>query len=97
MLSHKGLSKFKIENVKKGFTNENKEEKFSLDINEQKRLISADIDGLKIVSEVIKKFINQEITRLNLGDDTGKKREGTIHLNYHFIVKLLNFDNIFKY
>lgn len=44
------ISKFKIENVKKGFTNENKEEKFSLDINEQKRLISADIDGLKIIN-----------------------------------------------
>ena len=44
------ISKFKIENVKKGFTNENKEEKFSLDINEQKRLISADINGLKIIN-----------------------------------------------
>ncbi|MDC3072559.1 exodeoxyribonuclease III [Prochlorococcus sp. AH-716-O10] len=44
------ISKFKLENVKKGFTNENKEEKFSLDINEQKRLISADINGLKIIN-----------------------------------------------
>ena len=44
------ISKFKIENVKKGFTNENKEEKFSLYINEQKRLISADINGLKIIN-----------------------------------------------
>ena len=44
------ISKLKIENVKKGFTNENKEEKFSLDINEQKRLISADINGLKIIN-----------------------------------------------
>ncbi|MDC3137501.1 exodeoxyribonuclease III [Prochlorococcus sp. AH-716-I19] len=44
------ISKFKIENVKKGFTDENKEEKFSLDINEQKRLISADINGLKIIN-----------------------------------------------
>ena len=44
------ISKFKIENVNKGFTNENKEEKFFLDINEQKRLISADINGLKIIN-----------------------------------------------
>ena len=44
------ISKFKIENVKKGFTNDNKEEKFSLDINKQKRLISADINGLKIIN-----------------------------------------------
>ncbi len=44
------ISKFKIDNVKKGFTNEDKEEKFSLDINEQKRLISADINGLKIIN-----------------------------------------------
>ena len=44
------ISKFKIENVKKGFTNDNKEEKYSLDINEQKRLISAEINGLKIIN-----------------------------------------------
>ncbi len=44
------ISKFKIENVNKGFTNENKQEKLSLDINEQKRLISADINGLKIIN-----------------------------------------------
>ena len=42
------ISKFKIENVKKGFTNENKTGGISIDINEQKRLISADINGLKI-------------------------------------------------
>ncbi len=44
------ISKFKIENVKKGFTNEKKAGGISIDINEQKRLISADINGLKIIN-----------------------------------------------
>ncbi|CAE18943.1 exodeoxyribonuclease III [Prochlorococcus marinus subsp. pastoris str. CCMP1986] len=44
------ISKFKIENVKKGFTNENKTGGISIDINEQKRLISAEINGLKIIN-----------------------------------------------
>ncbi len=44
------ISKFKIENVKKGFTYENKTGGISIDINEQKRLISADINGLKIIN-----------------------------------------------
>ena len=44
------ISKFRIENVNKGFTNENKGGRFSIDINEQKRLISADINGLKIIN-----------------------------------------------
>ncbi len=42
------ISKFKIENIIKGFSNEN-EEKIDL-LNEQKRLISADINGLKIIN-----------------------------------------------
>ncbi|MDC3118492.1 exodeoxyribonuclease III [Prochlorococcus sp. AH-716-K03] len=44
------ISKFKIENVNKGFTNENVEEIISIKFNEQKRLISADINGLKIIN-----------------------------------------------
>ena len=44
------ISKFKIENVNKGFTNENEEENISIELNEQKRLISADINGLKIIN-----------------------------------------------
>ena len=44
------ISKFKIENVKKGFTNENEWKNISIELNEQKRLISADINGLKIIN-----------------------------------------------
>ncbi|ABM71757.1 exodeoxyribonuclease III [Prochlorococcus marinus str. MIT 9515] len=44
------ISKFKIENIIKGFTNENEEKSNFLNFNEQKRLISADINGLKIIN-----------------------------------------------
>ena len=44
------ISKLKIENVQKGFTYENKEKNISVEFNEQKRLISADINGLKIIN-----------------------------------------------
>ena len=44
------ISKFKIENIKKGFTNENEGEEISIELNKQKRLISADINGLKIIT-----------------------------------------------
>ena len=44
------ISKFKIENVFKGFTHESKEKNISIDFNKQKRLISADINGLKIIN-----------------------------------------------
>ncbi len=44
------ISKLKIENVKKGFTDEYKEKKISEEFHEQKRLISADINGLKIIN-----------------------------------------------
>jgi exodeoxyribonuclease-3 len=44
------ISKFKIENIKKGFTNENEGEEISIELNKQKRLISADINGLKIIN-----------------------------------------------
>ncbi len=44
------ISKFQIENVIKGFTNEDRYNNNYLKINEQKRLISADINGLKIIN-----------------------------------------------
>ena len=44
------LSKFKIENVIKGFTTESKDNKNFLEINEQKRLITANINGVKIIN-----------------------------------------------
>ena len=44
------ISKFSIENVKKGFTKENEGGNISIGFNEQKRLISADINGLKIIN-----------------------------------------------
>ena len=44
------ISKFKIENIIKGFTNENKEKNNFFEFNEQKRLISAVINGLKIIN-----------------------------------------------
>ena len=44
------ISKFKIENVNKGFTNEHEGGNISIEFNEQKRLISADINGLKIIN-----------------------------------------------
>ncbi len=44
------LSKFKFENVNKGFINENEGGDISKKFNEQKRLISADINGLKIIN-----------------------------------------------
>ena len=42
------ISKFKIDNVNKGFTHDCKEKEISVEFHEQKRLISADINGLKI-------------------------------------------------
>ena len=44
------ISKIKIEKVKKGFINEPKKEKISKEIIDQKRLITAEINGLKIVN-----------------------------------------------
>ncbi len=44
------ISKLKIENVNKGFTHLLNEKNISVDFNEQKRLISADINGLKIIN-----------------------------------------------
>ena len=44
------VSRFKIENVIKGFTSENKDNKNFLEINDQKRLITANINGLKIIN-----------------------------------------------
>ncbi len=44
------ISKFKIENINKGFVNENEGGDISIEFNEQKRLISADINGLKIIN-----------------------------------------------
>ncbi len=44
------ISKFKIENVNKGFTNQNEGGDIPAEFNEQKRLISADINGLKIIN-----------------------------------------------
>jgi len=44
------ISKFKIENVTKGFTQNNKLLNNSIELNDQKRLISADINGLKIIN-----------------------------------------------
>ena len=44
------ISKLKIENVKKGFSHQYKEKKISAEFEEQKRLISADINGLKIIN-----------------------------------------------
>ena len=44
------ISKFKIENVIKGFTIENKDKNNFLELNKQKRLIAADVNGLKIIN-----------------------------------------------
>ncbi len=44
------ISKFKIENVNKGFTSETESQKTNIEINNQKRLISAVINGLKIIN-----------------------------------------------
>ena len=44
------ISKFKIENINKGFNNENEGGDISIELNEQKRLISAVINGLKIIN-----------------------------------------------
>ena len=44
------ISKLKIENVKKGFTHDCDKKNISEEFNEQKRLISADINGLKIIN-----------------------------------------------
>ena len=44
------ISKYKIENIIKGFTNENEEKNDFINLNEQKRLISANINGLKIIN-----------------------------------------------
>ena len=44
------ISKFKIENIIKGFTFENKEKNNYFEFNEQKRVISAVINGLKIIN-----------------------------------------------
>ena len=44
------ISKFKIENVIKGFTSEKADENNFLELNEQKRLITANINGLKIIN-----------------------------------------------
>ena len=44
------ISKYKIENIIKGFTIGNEEEENYSRFNEQKRLISADINGLKIIN-----------------------------------------------
>ena len=44
------ISKLNIENVNKGFTKEDEGGDISIEFNEQKRLISADINGLKIIN-----------------------------------------------
>ena len=44
------ISKFKIENVNKGFNSKTKRGNISVEFNEQKRLISAEINGLKIIN-----------------------------------------------
>ena len=44
------ISKFKIENVNKGFINETQDKNSFIEFNEQKRLISAYINGLKIIN-----------------------------------------------
>ena len=44
------ISKFKIENVNKGFNSKTKRGNISEEFNEQKRLISAEINGLKIIN-----------------------------------------------
>ncbi len=44
------ISKLNIENVTRGFTHNYEEKNISLDFNEQKRLISANINGLKIIN-----------------------------------------------
>ena len=44
------ISNLKIENIKKGFTQDHKEKKISVEFIDQKRLISADINGLKIIN-----------------------------------------------
>jgi len=44
------ISKLKIENVKKGFAQDCKEKNIPEEFNEQKRLISADINGIKIIN-----------------------------------------------
>ena len=44
------ISKHKIKNVIKGFNNKSEDKNNCLDFNEQKRLISADINGLKIIN-----------------------------------------------
>ena len=44
------ISKFNFDNVIKGFTNEANEKNISIEFNEQKRLISADINGFKIIN-----------------------------------------------
>ena len=44
------ISKFKIENITKGFAEKNQEKDSSIEFNEQKRLISGDISGLKIIN-----------------------------------------------
>ena len=44
------ISKFKIENITKGFPEKNQEKDSSIEFNEQKRLISGDIYGLKIIN-----------------------------------------------
>ncbi|MDC3167863.1 exodeoxyribonuclease III [Prochlorococcus sp. AH-716-D22] len=44
------ISKFSIENVNKGFSNENEGGNISVNFNEQKRLICAEINGLKIIN-----------------------------------------------
>ena len=44
------ISKLKIESFNKGFTHDCKEKNISLEFNNQKRLISANINGLKIIN-----------------------------------------------
>ena len=44
------ISKFKIENVIKHFTSEEEDKNNFLELNEQKRIITADINGLKIIN-----------------------------------------------
>ena len=44
------ISKLKIENFEKGFIHDSQEKNISIDFNEQKRLITANINGLKIIN-----------------------------------------------
>ena len=44
------ISKLKIENFEKGFIHDYQEKNISIDFNEQKRLITANINGLKIIN-----------------------------------------------